>query len=299
MDTTALQVFAEVVRRGSFAAVARDRDLDPSAVSRTIGGLEAELGARLFQRTTRRLSLTEAGKLFFERIDGLLEDLEEARATVADVSAGPLGTLRVTTSVSFGQRCIVPLLPGFMAARPGVSIDLILADAVIDIVAERVDAAIRLGRLADSSLIATRLLKTRYYVCASPDYLKRHGPIRKPRDIAAHDCLLFPLPGFRSRWVFRDQKGDTSTVSVKGRVVISNAEALGHCAVDGMGLALLPHWIVGEDLKRGSLVNVFPDFEVTATDFDTAVWFLHPTRAYVPLKVRSFRDFVARALRKV
>ena len=287
-----LQLFVEVMRQGSFAAVARDRNLDPSSVSRAISGLEAELGIRLFQRTTRKLSPTEAGSTYFERIEPLMEEMQQAIDITADVSGQPRGILRVTTSVSFGHKCIVPLLPEFAALYPDLTVDLLLTDAVVDLLTDRIDVAVRLGRLADSTLMAQQLMPTYYAVCASPSYLKKASPLKQPMDLAHHDCLLFPLAGFRSRWLFKDMKDQVCEVAVSGRTLISSAMALQQCAVSGMGLALLPHWLIAEDLLTGDLVNVFPDYDVTATDFGTAVWMVYPSRAYVPLKVRVFMDFL-------
>lgn len=288
MDIAALELFVAVVRQGSFAAVARDRNVDPSSVSRAIASLETELGARLFQRTTRRLSPTEAGATYFARVAPLVEEIRQANAVVSDVSGRPTGTLRVTASVSFGLRCIVPLLPAFEQQYPALTVELVLTDAVVDLVAERIDVAVRLGLLPDSTLIAQRLMPVRYRVCASPEYLARVGLPESPSEIAQHNCLLFPLVGFRSRWLFRDEEGETSEVAVKGNVVISNAIALQQCAIAGMGLALLPHWLVDEEIKAGELVNVFPAYEITATDFNTAAWLVYPSRTYVPLKVKVF-----------
>ena len=298
MELSSLQIFVEIVRRGSFAAVARDRDIEPSAVSRTVSALEEELGVRLLQRTTRRLSLTEAGRVYFERIEPLVEEVERARLIVSDVGTRPRGTLRVTTSVSFGQKCVVPLLPGLADAFPDLSVELLLTDAVVDIVGERIDLAVRLGRLTDSALIATQLLRARYVVCASPDYLKKHDPPRAPRDLAAHDCLLFPLAGFRSRWIFRDGAQQVIEVPIKGRFVLSSGIALHECALAGMGPALLPLWLTEGDLRRGTLVNLLPDYDVTATDFDSAVWLLFPSRVYVPHKVRAFADYLKQEFRE-
>ncbi|MDV3350045.1 LysR family transcriptional regulator [Leptothoe sp. LEGE 181152] len=292
MDVSVLQLFVEVMRQGSFAAVARDRNLNPSSVSRAIAGLEEELGIRLFQRTTRQLSPTEAGTTYFERIEPLVEGIQQAIDVTTDISEQPKGTLRVTASVSFGHKCIVPLLPQFDALYPDLTVDLLLTDAVVDLFAERIDVAVRLGLLADSTLIAQRLMQTHYSVCASPAYLKRFGKAKKPMDIEHHNCLLFPLAGFRSKWIFKDRKGALSEVSVSGRTVISSAIALQHCAIAGMGLALLPNWLIDEDLRAGRLVNAFPKYDVTATDFNTAAWLVYPSRAYVPLKVRVFIDFL-------
>lgn len=292
MDVSVLQIFVEVMRQGSFAAVARDRNLDPSSVSRAIASLEEELGIRLFQRTTRQLSPTEAGVTYFERIEPLVEEIQQAIDVAADISGQPKGKLRITASVSFGHKCIVPLLPQFEALYPDLTIDLLLTDAVVDLFADRIDVAVRLGLLADSTLIAQQLMKTHYCVCASPEYLKRFGRPEKPIEMEHHNCLLFPLAGFRSRWIFKDCNGDLSEVSVSGRTLISSAIALQQCAIAGMGLALLPNWLIDEDLRTGSLIDVFPDYAVTATDFSTAAWLVYPSRAYVPLKVRVFIDFL-------
>lgn len=291
-----LQLFVDVMRQGSFAAVARDRNLDPSSVSRAIAGLEAELGIRLFQRTTRQLSPTEAGAAYFERIEPLVEEIQQAIAIATDISGQPKGTLRITTSTSFGKKCIVPLLPAFQAKYPDLAVDLLLTDAVVDLFAERIDIAIRLGLLSDSTLIAQQLMQTHYAVCASPQYLEHCEPLKKPSDLEHHNCLLFPLEGFRSRWIFRDRNGNQSEVLVQGRTTISNAIALQQCAIAGMGLALLPNWLIDEDLQTGSLINVFPDYEVTATDFSTAAWLVYPSRTYVPLKVRAFIDFLKHSI---
>lgn len=287
-----LQIFVEVMRQGSFAAVARDRNIDPSSVSRAIAGMEEELGIRLFQRTTRQLSPTEAGIAYFERVEPLVEEMQQAIAVAADISGQPKGTLRVTASVSFGLKCIVPLLANLETMYPELTVNLLLTDAIVDLLAERIDVAVRLGPLADSTLIAQQLMRTCYFVCASPQYLKRWGQPETPSDVEQHNCLLFPLAGFRSRWIFRDRNGDMSETPVRGRTIISSAIALQQCAIAGMGLALLPHWLIDEDLHAGTLVNVFPDYEVTATDFSTAAWLVYPTRAYVPLKVRVFIDFL-------
>ncbi|MEO1522899.1 MAG: LysR family transcriptional regulator [Cyanobacteria bacterium J06633_2] len=294
MDIDALQQFIDVVRQGSFAAVARERNIDPSSVSRAIANLEKELQVRLFQRTTRKLSPTEAGSTYFERVESLVEELQEATAHIAETSGQPKGTLRVTTSVSFGQRCLIPLLPTFQTTYPDLNVDLLLTDAVVDIVTERIDIAIRLGILKDSNLIAQRLMQTFYQVCASPRYLQEHGFPEHPTEIEQHNCLLFPLPGFRTRWIFENGEGERYEVPVKGKTTISNAMALQQCAIAGMGLALLPHWITHTEIQLGHLINVFPDYTITATDFNTAAWLVYPSRTLIPLKVQVFIEWFKR-----
>lgn len=296
VDIATLTLFIAVMRQGSFAAVARDRNIDPSSVSRAIAALETELGTRLFQRTTRRLSPTEAGSKYFERIEPLLEEIQQANNLATETSEHLGGTLRITASVAFGLKCIVPILPRLEAKYPDLTVDLLLTDAVVDLLAERIDVAVRLGRLADSTLIAQRLMKTHYRVCASPSYLVQAGIPHQPEAITEHNCLLFPLPGFRSRWLFKHRdksKSQTAReVAVSGRTMISNAIALQRCALSGMGIALLPHWLVDDDIQSGSLVDLFPTCEVTATDFNTAAWLVYPSRIYVPQKARVFIDFL-------
>ncbi len=297
MELTSLQIFAEVMRRGSFAAVARDRDVSPSAISRSIAGLEAELGLRLFQRTTRRLAPTEAGALYFARIEPLVGELEQARQAAADVREAPAGTLRVTASVAFGQTCLVPLLPELHRRYPELALELLLTDSNLDLVAERIDVALRLGPRMDSSLIGLRLFDTRYRVCASPQYLAREGEITRPEALRDRPCLAFALPGYRSRWTFRDPAGRRTEVPIQGRFVISSALAQRDCALEGLGPALLADWLIDDDIAAGNLVDLFPQHRVTATDFETAAWLLYPSRAYLPLKVRAFIDFLKTELR--
>jgi DNA-binding transcriptional LysR family regulator len=296
MELSTLQIFLEVMRRGSFTAVAREHHLDPSSISRTIAGLEKELDVRLFERTTRRLSPTEAARAYFERMESLVEEMQQVNSFVKDLAGQVKGTLRVSASTSFGQVCLMPLLPKFQAQYPELRVELLLTDAVIDVLSERVDLAVRLGLLADSTLRVQRLMRTDYYVCASPLYLRAYGSPRQPQDLPRHNCLLFALPGFRSRWIFRDQHGVSCDVPVVGRTVISNAIALQNAALAGMGVALLPNWLIDSNLRAGTLVNLFPSYEVTATDFNTAAWLVYPSRSYLPLKVRVFMDFLKQSM---
>lgn len=296
MELSTLQMFVAVVRQGSFAAVARDRHIDPSSVSRAIAHLEKELGIRLFQRTTRQLSLTESGAVYYEQVESIVEQMEQAIAAATEVSGQPKGTLRVTASVSFGLTCIVPLLPAFEQAYPALKLDLVLSDAVLDLVGDRLDLAIRLGILTDSSLIAHRLMKTQYFVCASPQYITQRGKPKVPQEIAQHNCLRFPFPGFRSHWRFKDDQGNVESVEVQGQMVISSAVGLRDCAIAHMGISLLPNWLISEALESGDLIDLFPSHTVTATQFETAAWFVYPSKQYLPLKVKVFTEFLQRHL---
>lgn len=291
VDVDALKIFIDVMRRGSFAAVARERDVAPSSISRAIAGLEDELGLRLLQRTTRRLAPTEAGAQYFERIEPLVDELSRAHQQAVDVGQTPRGTLRLTAPLSFAQCTVLPLLPELLQEHPQLHVELVLTDSMVDLVAERIDVALRLGRLADSDLVARRLAAFDFATVAAPEYLEHHGRPRRPADLSTHECLLFLMSGLRSRWRFR-RRGEITEVQVHGRCVLTNAMAVQQCAIRGLGVALLPRWAVAEPLQSGALVELLTGYEATSTDFDPAVWLVYPSRSYLPLKVRAFADFL-------
>ena len=295
METEQLRIFVEVSRHRSFAAVARELDVTASAVSRAIASLERELGLRLFQRTTRRLSPTEAGAIYFERLAPLVEALDEARHLATDSGEDPSGLLRITAPVTFAQLHLLPLLPPFARRFPKLSFELLLTDAFVDLVAERFDVAIRLGRLEDSSLIAHRLCDMPYAICASPGYLATHSRPRDPQDLSRHDCLRYPVPGYRSVWRFRDRRGRHEEVRVSGRFTVSNGIALRQCAIAGLGITLLPRWNVADAISDGTLVELLTRYEATPSEFEGAAWVIYPSREYLPLKVRAFVDHVRSA----
>ncbi len=296
MDIQQLRVFVEIARQGSFAAAARQLDLAPSVATRVMAALERELGVRLLQRSTRKLSLTEAGARYHEQVAGLLDGLERAADEARHASGAARGTVRITASVAYGQTVLVPSLPALHERHPGLEIDLLLTDNVVDLVADRVDLALRLGSRVDASLVGMPLRRVRYHVVASPQYLQRHGRVRQPADLAGHECLRFALPGFRTQWTFRGPGNELETVEVHGWLVASTALALHRASLDGLGPALLPDWLVGPDLARGSLVDLFPQHEATAHDFDSAVWLLYASRTYMPRRVREVMAFLKQAL---
>ena len=292
MDLQHLRTFAAVVDEGSFAGAARVLDVAPSMVTRAVAALEATLGARLLQRTTRKVALTDAGAAYLERVRPLIGELDHAADELRSATGAVRGTVRVTASVAYGQAVLVPLLPALHTAHPSLEVDLMLGDAVVDLVSQRIDVALRLGPAVDSSLVGMRLRPVRFRVVASPGYLVSHGRPRKPADLAACDCLRFALPGFRTRWTFRDRAGRTEDVAVRGWLVMSTALALHRAALDGLGPALLGDWLVDDDVEAGRLVDLFPAHEATATNFDSAVWLLYASREHVPRRVRAFVDFV-------
>lgn len=292
METVLLHTFIEVVRKGSFAVVAREKETAPSSISRAIASLEQELGLRLFQRSTRKMVLTEAGRLYFEQVESIVDDLEKAKTIASEVDSQPKGRLRVTTPVSFGQTNLVPLLPELSKLYPELSFELLITDSIVDLLAEQIDVAIRFGHLKDSNFVANKLCPLNYVVCASPDYQSQHGMPAKPEAVEEHNCLLFLLPGFQASWKFRNKGGAVVEVPVHGTILIANALSLKACAVNGLGITLLPKILIQAELDAGTLVNLFPDYEVTATNFGSSAWILYPSRSYLPLKTRTFIDFL-------
>jgi len=291
METANIRVFIAVAQRSSFAAVAREQNVDPSSISRAIAAIEAELGVRLFQRTTRRMVLTEAGSLYFARVSPLIEELDRTQDEVVAARVEPTGPLRLTASVAFGQVCLTPLLPALRDAFPRLQFELLFTDDNLDLIADRVDLAIRLAPSYRADIIGTKLFQTRYHVVASPKYLRRERAPQTPRDLAEHACLLYALPEFRSRWLFK-KKTAVTEVPVHGSFIFSSALVMKTATVDGLGPALLADLQIADDLRSGRLVDLFPAYQATATTFDTAAWLLYPSRSYIPRKVRAVIDWL-------
>lgn len=292
MEMDDLKLLHLVARRGSFAAAARALGVDPSAVSRGVSGAEAALGLRVFQRSTRRLSVTEEGAVLLARTEPVLEELDRALEQARAARRVPSGRLRMTASVAFGEVCILPHLGAFRDRFPEVQLELMLSDANVDLLAENVDLAVRLAPAPKGDFITTRLCDTRYHVCAAPAYLEHVGAPVVPQDLAAHDCLRMTRPYHAAQWMFRDAQGHVSEVAVSGALTISNALALRSAARQGLGPALLADWLVAGDLAAGRLVDLFPDHQATATGFETAAWLLYPSRSYLPAKTRAMVDFL-------
>ncbi len=289
MEVDTLRTLVLVAQKGSFAAAARVLDLDPSSVSRTISGLETELGMRLFERSTRRLALTQAGNLYVRRIEPLVEELDKAREDVRQGTIAVSGRVRVTASIAFGSEILMPILPALETQLPNVEVEFVLSDDPVDLVGARMDLAIRLAPSPTGDLISARLMDTRYMVVASPDYLANACQLKTPQDLQHLACLRYALPDFKNVWQFkRDQ--DVQNIEVTGHALISNALALREAARHGNGPALLADWLIRSDLDQGKLVDVFPDWDVTATTFDTGAWLLYPSRTFLPARTRAVID---------
>ena len=282
MEIEALKAVLTVSQRGSFAAAARQLDMDPSSVSRAVAGVEADLGIRLFHRSTRRLSLTEEGRIYILRLTPLLEGLDEAAEQAKAQSVEPEGVLRITASNAYGHERLVPLIGVFQDTYPKLVLDLFLTDEPVDLIGEGIDVAIRLAPAVSGDLICARLHDTRYRVCTAPNFTVPSSP-ESLRDMP---CLRQNLPDFRDAWQFR--KGATEvSVPVTGPVLLSSPLALRQAARQGLGPALLPDWLLHDDLMHGLLIDLFPDWQVTATTYDTAAWLLYPSRRHVPARTRA------------
>ncbi|UWR21764.1 LysR family transcriptional regulator [Sulfitobacter sp. S190] len=293
MNLVSLKTVLAVQRAGSIVSAAQALNLDPSNVSRTVSAVEAAVGLRIFERTTRSLRITEAGARYLARVAPLLDDLDAAQEEAQRMAVAPQGHLRMTASVAFAIERIVPLLPAFHAAYPDVTVELIPADANLGLLDQGLDLAVRLAAAPKGDLMSTRLMRTRYHVVASPGYLATAGAIDHPRALTGRNCLRFALPDFRSRWLFRQSaQDDVLEVEVGGRTLISNALALRDAARAGMGPVLLADWLIDRDLRAGTLVDALPDWDCTATQFDTGAFILYPSRAYLPRKTRAMIDFL-------
>ena len=286
-----MEVFAEVVERGSFSAAGRRLALSPSAVSKLVTRMEDRLGTRLLVRSTRALQLTPEGEIYLERARRILGEIAETERLVAGGAAAiPRGRLRVTASVGFAVRCVVPLVPAFLARHREVELDLSLTDGVIDLIGERTDIAIRIGPLRDSGLKARKLSEGPRVLVASPAYLARHGVPAHPDDLDRHNCMTFNFHRQPSSWPFRDGDGPLYSKPVTGNFQGNNGATLRQLCLAGLGLCRLGAFHVRADLAAGRLVAVLEDFNPGEVEQVHAVFAGH---AHLAARIRAFVDFLA------
>ncbi|MFN3719770.1 MAG: LysR family transcriptional regulator [Rhizobium rhizophilum] len=281
-----LEVFVRVIAAGSMSTAARDLGLSPAVVSKRIKRLEDKLGTRLLQRTTRQISLTEAGQGFHERVLTVLGGLEEAEAFASGRSSEVNGTLKISASTSFGRMHVAPHLKPFMEAHPDLAIHLVLSDDFTDIVGGGFDLAIRIAELNDSSLVARRLAPVRRVLCAAPSYLAEHGTPETLDDLKKHRCL--PAHNHES-WRLEGPNGPV-TLRPEGMLITNSSEVLREAVIAGLGIALRSTWDVGAELKSGKLVQVLPQYESSR---NVALSAVYPSRQFLPAKVRLFIDYLA------
>ena len=285
----ALEAFVQVAESRSFSEAARRLRSSKSGISRQVAALEAELGARLFHRTTRSLTLTEAGRGYFERAARILADLEEADLSVSQLQLAPRGRLHVNAPMSFGFLHLAPAIPEFLSRYPEVEVDMIMNDRFVDLVDEGFDVAVRIARLQDSSLVARKLAPIRRAICASPVYLQARGMPDSPDDLKAHECLCYSNIAVANEWHFATPDGRPWPVEVKGRLSANNGDALVAAALKGLGVINQPTFLVGRHLQAGTLVGVLDKF-VTQ---DITVSAVYPHSRHLSPKVRAFVDFLA------
>jgi DNA-binding transcriptional LysR family regulator len=286
----AMRAFARVVELGSFARSAERLGLSTSAVSRQVADLEAHLDVRLLNRTTRRLSLTEAGQAYYERCVQLLADLDEADASVRPATVVPKGLLRLTSGVTFGERCLAPAIAEFAATHPQLAFDLDLSDRTVDLVDEGFDLAIRIGSLGAQAMVARRIGWTRLICCASPAYLERRGVPQEPEDLLQHECLGYAYGSPPNVWTFDAPDGAPRTVRVPARHRANSGRLLASLAVAGMGIAREPDFIVAPEVRSGALVPLLAEFPSPRSPIAA----VYPSRRHLSAKVRAFVDFLAR-----
>lgn len=286
-NLTDMQIFARVVSAGSMSAAGREMSLSPAVVSKRIRRLEDKMGTRLLQRTTRQIAMTEAGQGFYERVIAILASVEEAEAFVTRGSAQARGTLKVAAPTSFGRLHIAPYLGRFLDANPDLAVNLELEDNFVDIVGDGFDLAIRIAELSDSSLVARRLAPVHRILCASPDYLERHGEPQSIEELTDNHVCLAAVN--QDPWRLVGPLG-IETVRALAPVRTNSSEVVRECLLAGVGVALRSTWDIGPELRDGRLKVLLPHYRASK---DVGLHAMYPSRRFLPAKVRVFIDFLA------
>lgn len=287
----AFEVFVAVVQKHGFARAAEALDTSPANVTRYVAELESHLGARLVNRHSRKLSLTESGQALYERARSVLEDVAEAEALASATTLKPSGRLRINAPVSFGIRHLAPLWPQFAKKQPDIELEIALIDRVVDIVDEGYDLAIRISRLGSSAQPARKLASSRNVVCAAPSYLRKHGRPKLPADLATHACIGYTHAATGNEWHLLDADGVDHVVRANYTMQTNNGDTARSAALAGLGVIWQPTFLIGDDLRAGRLVEVLPNHHVAPTD----VLAVYPSRRHLSAKVRVMIDFLADA----
>jgi DNA-binding transcriptional LysR family regulator len=285
---TSLTAFVRVVDSGGFSAAGRKLNMSTTMVSNHVQALEERLGARLLQRTTRKVSVTEVGRAYYDRATQILADLEQADDIAGALQSTPRGTLRIFTATHIVP-FVAPVVAEFLTAYPDVTVDLSMGERAIDMIDEGFDVAIRLTPPPDSSLIVRSLATWRHVLCCSPAYLEKHGPLRQLSELAEHNCVRHVLYPYQDEWRFVDRKGTPAVVRVSGNLVSNSGETLRTAALQGVGIMLGPGFLLADDLESGSLVRLLPEYRPVEFSMNA----VYPHRHHLSAKVRSFIDLLA------
>ncbi len=287
-----MMIFYHVVDLGSFTEAAKVLKMAKSAVSRHVTLLEKQVGARLLNRTTRQLNLTEVGRIYFQSCKKIVEETQYMQNEISVLQNQPVGSLKIATTNSLGIQYITPLIVEFMRLYPKLNIELMLQDQVIDMVEENIDVCVRVGWLQNSDLVATKVADSRLVLAASPRYLKQYGPIVTPKDLEKHACVIFSLLPNPTKWTFT-QKKQQETVSVSAIIKTNNAGAVKALLLQGAGASVLSHFIVAEDLREGRLVELLPNYDLGSA----GVYLVYQEKQYKQLKIQLFNDFIKKNLK--
>ncbi|MBN4063625.1 LysR family transcriptional regulator [Cardiobacterium sp. AH-315-I02] len=289
-----MAVFRRVVEAKSFSAVARETNMSQSTVSKHIAALEQRLDTKLLNRSTRSIKLTEAGKEYYHHCIRILNDFQEAEASVGKGKIKPTGTLRISTSAAFGRIVMLPHLKAFFETYPDINIDLLFDNNYVDLVKQGIDVAIRIGPLADSTLIAKKIGSSPRIVVASAEYLVKHGRPKKPADLIKHNCLFYSLQKSPDLWYFNStQEGDES-IRVNGRFKANSPDAVCDAAIEGLGIAIACQWHAEKHIKKGTLKVILPEYRPTTYDIHA----VYPERRFVPQKVKRMIEFLAEKVKQ-
>ena len=289
-----IAVFVRVVDSGSFTAAAERLGISKSVVSKYVTRLEDRLGARLLNRTTRRLSLTEAGRVFYERSRKGLADIEDAQAEVSRLQGEPRGTLRLNAPMSFGILHVAPALPEFLNLHPDVTVDMNLDDRIVDMIEEGFDVSVRISELPDSSLVARRLGPCRHAIVAAPAYLERCGTPRTPEELRNHNIITYRYQESALEWHFLTPGNKPISVAVSGSLMMNNSLAVREALLEGVGITRTPTFVVGKDIQEGRLIPVLREYQI----LEVTIFLVYPQRRHLSPKVRAFVDFMAKRITK-
>jgi len=285
---TSLAVFGKVVECGGFTAAARRLNMSVTMVATHVQSLEERLGVRLLNRTTRKVSLTETGKYYYDRSAQILSDLEEADRAASALTTIPRGTLKLSSTAAI-VRFLLPIMDEFMKLYPSVTLDLSISERMVDMVEDGYDLAIRTVPSADNSLISRKLTPWRHILVCSPSYFEQHKPPTTLADLAVHNCTRYTYYPYGDEWTFENGSGERSGVKVSGSMVTNSAETLRYLALNGQAISLAPSFLVSDDLAEGRLVSLLPEYR----GVEFAITAVYPNRSHLPTKVRLFIDLLA------